>query len=246
MEMIVHTSLKARILQAQVQVISQNNLKTELDCGAEKQLETKSDGVLYFMGRIWVPNSEDLRNLILDEAHKTRYSIHPGADKMYHGLREFYWWPGMKKDIACWKPSLTQSSPWKGVVRFGKRGKHAPRYVGPFEILERIGPVAYKLKLPQELRGIHDTFHVSNLKKCLGDDTQPIRFDDIRIDDKLHFVEEPIEIVDRDVKKLKQNRIRLVKVKWNYKQGPEFTWELEDQMKQKYPNLFQSEVVSTI
>lgn len=490
MEMIIHTSLKARILQAQAQVVAQNNLKAELDCGAEKQFETKSDGVLYFMGRIWIPNSEDLRNLILDEAHKTRYSIHPGADKMYHDLREFYWWPGMKKDIAlyvgkcltcskvkpehrkpsgllqqpeiplwkwdqismdfitklpkttrkhdsiwviidrlsksahfipiseaykmeklsqiyineivsrhgvplsiisdrdsrftsnfwqslqkalgtrvdlstayhpqtdgqtertiqtledmlrsciiefggnwddhlpliefsynnsyhtsikcapfevlygrkcrtpvCWTeigdsqvigPEIVQAtsdriaiirerlkaardrqksyadnrrkplefqvgdqvllkvSPWKGVVRFGKKGKLAPRYVGPFEILERIGPVAYKLKLPQELRGIHDTFHVSNLKKCLSDDTQPIPLEDIRIDHKLHFVEKPIEIVDRDVKKLKRSRIRLVKVKWNYKQGPEFTWELEDQMKQKYPHLFQSEPVSTI
>ncbi|XP_076886136.1 uncharacterized protein LOC143535899 [Bidens hawaiensis] len=299
------------------------------------------------MGRIWIPNSENLRNLILDKAHKTRYSFHPGADKMFHDLKEFYWWPGIKKDIAlyvgkcltcskakaehrkplgllqqpeiplwkwdqisspngcyhtsikcapfevlygrkcrtpvCWTdigdsqvigPEIIQAtfdkitisrerlkaardrqksyansrrkplefqvgdrvllkvSTWKGIVRF--------------EILDRIGPVAYKLKLPQELRGIHDTFHVSKLRKCLADDTQPIPLEDVCIDHKLHFVEEPIEIMDRDVKKLKRSRIRLVKLKWNYKQGPEFTWELEDQMKQKYPHLFQSEPVSTI
>ncbi|XP_076959888.1 uncharacterized protein LOC143636096 [Bidens hawaiensis] len=141
---------------------------------------------------------------------------------------------------------LLKVSPWKGVVRFGKKGKLAPSYVRPFEVLERFGLVAYKLKLPQELRGIHDTFHVSKLKRCLADDTQPIPFDDIRIDDKLHFVEEPIEIMDRDVKKLKRSIIRLLKVKWNYKQGPEFTWEIEDHMKQKYPHLFRSKAVSTI
>ena len=88
---------------------------------------------------------------------------------------------------------LLKVSPWKGVVRFGKKGKLAPRYVGPFEILERIGPVAYKLNLPQELSNIHDTFHVSNLKKCLADESLIIPLDEIRVNDKLHFVEEPIK-----------------------------------------------------
>ncbi|GJY02624.1 putative reverse transcriptase domain-containing protein [Tanacetum coccineum] len=108
---------------------------------------------------------------------------------------------------------MLKVSPWKGVVRFGKRGKLNPRYVGPFKVLERVGEVAYKLELPKELSRVHNTFH-------------------------LHFVEEPLEIVGREVKRLKRSRIPLVKVRWNSKRGPEFTWEREDQFKKKYPHLF--------
>ncbi|GKD13826.1 putative reverse transcriptase domain-containing protein, partial [Tanacetum coccineum] len=100
-----------------------------------------------------------------------------------------------------------------------KRRKLAPRYVGPFEIIERVGPVAYRLKLPQELSCVHDTFHVSNLKKCLAESDVRVPLDEIEIDENLCFVEEPIEIVDRDVKELKQRRIPLVKVRWNSRQG---------------------------
>ena len=124
------------------------------------------------------------------------------------------------------------------MVRFGKRGKLNPRYIGPFEILERIGLVAYKLKLPDALSGIHDTFHVSNLKKCLADETLIIPADEMHIDDKLHFIEEPVEVTDWKVQKLRRNKIKLVKVRWNARRGPEFTWEREDRMKQKYPHLF--------
>ncbi|KAI3823044.1 hypothetical protein L1987_04470 [Smallanthus sonchifolius] len=128
---------------------------------------------------------------------------------------------------------LLKVSPWKGVVRFGKKGKLAPRYVGPFKILERVGQVAYKLDLPSELNNVHPTFHVSNLKKCLGDENLHIPLDEVRIDEKMHFVEKPVEIMDREVKKLKRSRIPIVKVRWEFKRGPEFTWEREDQMKTK-------------
>ncbi|GJW19848.1 putative reverse transcriptase domain-containing protein [Tanacetum coccineum] len=133
---------------------------------------------------------------------------------------------------------LLKVSPWKGVVRFGKKGKLAPRFVGPFEIIEKVGPVAYRLDLPEELNGVHDTFHVSNLKKCLADPTLQVPLDEIRVDAKLNFVEEPVEILEREFKKLKRSRIAIVKVRWNSKRGPEFTWEREDQMKLKYPHLF--------
>ncbi|GJV73534.1 putative reverse transcriptase domain-containing protein [Tanacetum coccineum] len=133
---------------------------------------------------------------------------------------------------------ILKVSPWKGVVRFGNKGKLAPRFVGPFEILKRISSVVYRLRLPKELSGVHDTFHVSNLKKCLADANLHVPLDEIKVDKTLRFVEEPLEIMDRDVKTLKRSKIPIVKVRWNSKCGPEFTWEREDHMKAKYPQLF--------
>ncbi|GJU43658.1 hypothetical protein Tco_1200924 [Tanacetum coccineum] len=133
---------------------------------------------------------------------------------------------------------MLKVSPWKGVIRFGKRGKLSPRFVGPFKVIERIGPVAYKLELPDKLRGIHNTFHVSNLKRCFANDDVVIPLDEVQLDNKLHFVEETVEIMDREVKRLKQSRIPIVKVRWNSRRGPEFTWEREDFFKSKNPHLF--------
>ncbi|KAI3819628.1 hypothetical protein L1987_13469 [Smallanthus sonchifolius] len=478
----IHTNLTTQIRMAQHEAIKEENIQNEALRGMIKQLEPKSDDTLYFMNRIWVTRFGNLRELVMDEAHKSRYSIHPGSYKMYKDLKELYWWPNMKGDIAtyvskcltcskvkaehqkpsgllqqpaipqwkweqismdfitklpktssgydtiwvivdrltksahflpiketdkteklaklyikeivarhgvpisiisdrdsrfvsriwkslqeamgtrldmstayhpqtdgqsertiqtledmlracvmdfggnwdthlplaefsynnsyhtsikaapfealygrkcrsplCWAevgekhltgPEIVQEttdkifkikdrlkaardrqksyadnrrkplefqigdrvmlkvSPWKGVARFGNRGKLNPRYVGPFEILARVGPVAYKLKLPQELNNVQDTFHVSNLKKCLSDETLIIPPDEIHIDDKLHFIEQPIEISDWKVQKLRRSRIKLVKVRWNSKRGPEYTWEREDRMKTKYPSLF--------
>ena len=140
---------------------------------------------------------------------------------------------------------LLKVSPWKGVIRFGKRGKLNPRYIGSFKILARVGPVAYQLELPQQLSGIHDTFHVSNLKKCLADETLIIPMDEVRIDDKLHFIEEPVEVMDREVTKLKRSHIPIVKIRWDLSRGPEYTWEREDQMKKQYPHLFKKESKTT-
>ncbi|GKC03303.1 putative reverse transcriptase domain-containing protein [Tanacetum coccineum] len=103
---------------------------------------------------------------------------------------------------------MLKVSPWKGVIRFSKREKLNPRYIGPFKVLAKAGTVAYNLELPQQLSRVHRTFYVSNLKKCLSD--EPL--DEIHIDDKLHFVEEPVEIMDREVKRLKQSLIPIIKV----------------------------------
>ncbi|GKA13221.1 reverse transcriptase domain-containing protein [Tanacetum coccineum] len=449
MSMSIYYSLKARILVAQSEASKGANSLAEMLKGLDKQFKRKEDGGLYVAERIWVPVYGNLRTLIMNEAHTSKYSIHPGEEKMYYYLQDLYWWPGMKKDIATYNitmdfivklprtrsghdaiwvivdrltksayflavredfkieklarlyineivarhgvpvsiisdhdshftsrlwqslqkalgtrldlstayhpeidgqsertiqtledmlracvidfggnwdthlrlvefsynnsyhtsvkcasfealygrkcrtpiawvevgesqligPEIVQEttdnivqikerlkttrdrqksyadnqrkslefsvgdkvllkvSPWKGVVRFGKRSKLSPRYVGPFKAVERMGPVAYRLRQPQELVGIHDTFHVSNLKKCMADINLHVPLEEIRIADKLRFVEEPIKIMDHEVKKLKRSWIPIVKVRWNSRRGLEFTWEREDEMKRKYPQL---------
>ncbi|GJX68799.1 putative reverse transcriptase domain-containing protein [Tanacetum coccineum] len=129
-------------------------------------------------------------------------------------------------------------SPWKGVIRFSKRGKLNPRYIGPLKIIAKVETVAYQLELPEQLSRVHHIFHVSNLKKCLSDETLAIPLNEIQIDDKLHFIEELVEMIDREVRRLKQSCIPFVKVRWNSIRGPEFTWKREDEMQKKYPHLF--------
>ncbi|GJZ48699.1 hypothetical protein Tco_0602531 [Tanacetum coccineum] len=115
---------------------------------------------------------------------------------------------------------MLKVSPWKGVVRFGKRGKLNPMYVGPFKVLENVRSVAYKLELPEELNRVHNTFH-------------------------LQFIEEPVEIMDREVKQLRKSCVLIVKVRWSSRRGPEFTWEREDQFQRKYPHLFTKTALSS-
>ncbi|GJX00706.1 hypothetical protein Tco_0184619 [Tanacetum coccineum] len=117
---------------------------------------------------------------------------------------------------------LLKVSPWKGAVRFRKREKLSPRYIGPFKVLARIGPMAYTLEFPEELKGIHSAFHVSNLKKCLAEGEVVFPLEEIQLDDKLHMIEETVEIVDKEVKRLKHSQIPIVKVRYNSQRGPEF------------------------
>ncbi|GKA10586.1 putative reverse transcriptase domain-containing protein [Tanacetum coccineum] len=316
--MTIGLDLPKQILNAQTEAQKPENLKNE-DVGGmikkdkpKEKLEPRADRTLCLNGRSWLPCYYDLRTVIMHESHKSKYSIHPGSDKMYQDMKKLYWWPNMKADIATYLPkssqgydtvwvivdrltesaiitpmretdsmeklarvylkevvtrhgipvsincdrdprfasnfwrslqkalgtSLDMISPWKGVVRFVKRGKLNPRYVGPFKVLEKVRSFAYKLELPQELSRVHNTFYVSNLKKCYSDEPLAVPLEGLHVDDKLCFVEEPVEIMDREVKRLKQSRIPIVKVRWNSRRGPEFTWEREDQFQKKYPHLF--------
>nr|GEU81152.1 putative reverse transcriptase domain-containing protein [Tanacetum cinerariifolium] len=356
MNMILQSSIKDRILAAQKEAVDEI---ARLQKGLDKMIDQRNDGTLYYLDRIWVPLKGEVRTLIMDEAHKSKYSVHPRADKMYYDLRdrtssghdtiwviidrltksayflpmrgdykmerlarlylneivagngvpisiisdrdsrftsrfwqlmqealgtcldmnfrgswdvhllliEFSYNNSYHSSVRCasfealygrkchspimWtevgegqlighelvhettdkishikdrlkaahdrqksfadkmrKPLefsvgdyvLLKVSPWKGVIHFGKKGKLEPRFVGPFEITEKVGPVAYRLDLFEELNGVHDTFYVSNLKKYLADPTLQVPLDEIQIDAKLNFMEEPVEILERELR----------------------------------------------
>nr|GEX12513.1 putative reverse transcriptase domain-containing protein [Tanacetum cinerariifolium] len=209
--------LPKQVLEAQIEALKLENLKNE-DVGGmirkeipKEKLEPRADGTLCLNDKSWLPCYGDLRA--------------PALPK--------WKWDNITMDFIT---KLLKSS--QGVVRFDKRGKLNPRYVGPFKVLAKVGKVSYMLELPQELSRVHHTFHVSNLKKCYADEPLVMPLEGIHIDDKLQFVEEPVEIMEWEIKQLKQSRIPLVKVPWNSRRGPKFTWEYEDFFKKKYPYLF--------
>nr|GEW72577.1 putative reverse transcriptase domain-containing protein [Tanacetum cinerariifolium] len=218
MAMTIQSGVRGMILAAQGKAFKQENVLAERLYGLDQQMEKKEDESLYFIDRIWVPLVGGVRMIIMDEAHKTRSPV---------------LWAEIGENNLI-RPELEQETTNKVVLikeKLKVKGKLAPRYVGPFKILKRIGPVAYRLRLPKGLSEVHDTFHVSNLKKCLADANLHVPLDEIKIDKTLYFVEEPVEIIDREVKTLKRSKIPIVKVRWNSKRGPEFTWEREDHMK---------------
>ncbi|KAL5567484.1 hypothetical protein UlMin_024059 [Ulmus minor] len=129
-------------------------------------------------------------------------------------------------------------APMKGVMRFGRKGKLSPRFIGPFEILKRVGKVAYQLALPPSLSAVHNVFHVSMLKKYISDPSHVLQEAPVEIDEKLSYEEKPVQILDRKAKELRNKTISLVKVLWRNHTVEEATWEREDEMREKYPNLF--------
>nr|GEU75767.1 putative reverse transcriptase domain-containing protein [Tanacetum cinerariifolium] len=182
----VHNNLSKQIRNAQAEAFKKENIGAEGFVGKGEPFEVRADEMIV-----------QIKNRLL--AARSR-------QKSYTDVRR------KPLEFEVGDRVMLKVFPWKGVIRFGKRGKLSPRYIGPFQILLRIGPVVYKLELPQELHGIHNTFHVSNLKKCLADEDLVIPLDEVKIYDKLHFIEEPVKIMDREVKQLKQSRIPIVKV----------------------------------
>ncbi|GJR88336.1 RNA-directed DNA polymerase [Tanacetum coccineum] len=249
--MMVHAIYPEKILNAQTEAIKEENVKAEnLGRLIKPIFEIRSDGIQCFEGRIWLPLFGGLRDLTMHESHKSKYSILPGSNNMYQDLKKLYWWLNMKAKIATYVSKMTVLSRIFGnhckKARNPNGFEHAfhPETDGKVrESIQTMGGLCYEhaySELPDKLRGIHSTFHVSNLKKCLADENLVIPLEEIQLDDKLHFIEEPVEIMDREVKQLKQSRIPIVKVRWNSMRGPEYTWEREDFFKRNYPHLFSS------
>ena len=131
-------------------------------------------------------------------------------------------------------------SPWKKILRFGRKGKLSPRFIGPYEILERVEPVAYRLALPLELVKLHDVFHVSMLRKYRSDPSHILPIQDIQVQEDFTFDEESKAILDREIRQLRNKQVPLVKVLWQHHGMEEVTWELESTMRVQYPQLFSS------
>nr|AAX92958.1 retrotransposon protein, putative, Ty3-gypsy sub-class [Oryza sativa Japonica Group]ABA92829.1 retrotransposon protein, putative, Ty3-gypsy subclass [Oryza sativa Japonica Group] len=252
--------LRTQIEKAQKDNEEIREVKERLAAGFAKEFSTDEKDVLWYKKRIYVPEQGGLRGLILKEAHESAYSLHPGSTKMYQDLKEGYWWPNMKRDVAeyvalcdvCqriteWKwdeigmdfiVGVAQDrnrksyadtrrrnlefkegdyiylkvSPMRGTKRFKVKGKLAPRYVGPFQIIARRGEVAYQLQLPKNIADVHPVFHVSQLKKCLRVPEEQATLEEIRISNDLMYPEHPVRILDEAEKRTRTKVWRMYKV----------------------------------
>ncbi|KAA3470593.1 integrase [Gossypium australe] len=173
----------------------------QVEVGETSNFGLNNDRVLSFRGQICVPNNMELKQSIPQEAHSSPYAMHPGGNKMYRDLRELYWWP----DLKLIRDHLK-------VLKFRRKGKLSPRFIGPYHILKCIRPVTYQLVLPLELGRIHDVFHVSMFRRYRSDPSHIIPVKEIDVRSDLTFEEEPIQILDRDIKVLRRKTIPLIKV----------------------------------
>ncbi|GJV68492.1 putative reverse transcriptase domain-containing protein [Tanacetum coccineum] len=243
--MTIGLNLPKQILSAQSEARKEENFINEDLRGMINKLEPRADGTLCLNNRSWIPCLGDLRALIMHESHKLKYFIHPGSDKMYQDLKKLYWWPNMKAEIATYVVGDSQLTGLEIIHKTIEKIVQIKSRIQVARDRQKSYADAYRLELPKKLNRVHSTFHVSKLKKCMADEPLAIPLEEIQVDDKLNFIEEPIKIMDREVKHLKQSCIPIIKVRWNSRRGLEFTWEREDKMQKKYPHLFTNSAPAT-
>nr|GEW42934.1 putative reverse transcriptase domain-containing protein [Tanacetum cinerariifolium] len=208
--MTIHQKLPSQILEAQTEAIKEENIKAKNLRGMDKVFEIRLDGTRCIKNQSWLPL---FGPEIIHETTKKIVQIRQRLQAARDRKRSYANVIGKPLEFQVEDRVMLKVSPNKGVIRFKKQGKFNPRYIGPFKILKQIGRVSYKLELPEEISNVHSTLHISNLKKCLSDESFVIPMKEIRLDDKLNFVEELVEIMDQEVKQLKQSRIPIVKVR---------------------------------
>nr|GEY39448.1 hypothetical protein [Tanacetum cinerariifolium] len=247
-----HQDLGAVLMQkekvigiSQTEEIKEENIKAENLQGMDKAFKIRPDGTHYRLTKSahFIPtratnSMENLTRLYIKEI-VSRPGVPISIISDHDSHFTFRFWQSLQDALGTQLDMSTANHPETDgqseriiqtledmlracVIRYGKQGKLKLWYIGPYKILNRIGPVAYKLELHEELRNVHNTFQVFNLKKGLSDESLVISMKELRLDDKLNFMEEPMDIMDREVKQLRQSRIPIVKERWNSKRGPEF------------------------
>ncbi|GJZ44949.1 putative reverse transcriptase domain-containing protein [Tanacetum coccineum] len=230
------SNLPSQILNAQVKAAKEENVRNENHRGMDKEFETPLDGTRCIRSTSWLPHFGGLIDLIMHESHKSKYSIHPGSDKIYHDLKKLYWWPNMKAYITAYVRKCLTCSNVKASI---KSHLTSNGYDTIWVIVDRLTKSAHFLPIKktnkmEKLVGDKVILKVSpwkgrdslwktrevKPKKCFSDESLIIPLDEIQVDDKLHFIKEPMEIMDREIKQLKRSRILIIKVLWNARRGP--------------------------
>ncbi|GJR43948.1 putative reverse transcriptase domain-containing protein [Tanacetum coccineum] len=206
---------KEKILDAQVEAIKEENVKEENLHGMDKEFETRPDRTRCFMNKSSLPHFGGLKDLIMHESHKSKYSIHPGSDKMYHDLKNLHRWPNMKANIAMYVSKYLTCLKVLAVTEESFRNSSRHEYYIPSK---------YRWESERTIQTLEDMLRacIIDSEMCLSNESLVIPLEEIQVDDILHFIKELVKIIDQEIKHMKRSRISIIKARWNSRRGPEF------------------------